>query len=271
MICGQTAAMNAVVLVKQVPDRNSAFRPAGTWIDESSLGYGMNEYDRYAVEAVLALRDSGRVKRTTVITAGPGDAGQVLRTCLAMGVDEGVHLVCAREALADPLAVARALAAATAERNPGFVASGLLAEDSGHGQVGGLVAGLLGYSYASAVTAIRLRGEDLEVERELEGGRMARVRLKLPAVAALQTGANAPRYASLRGIMASRRKPVRRFEPPELAKPPGAGAGLRNLSLRKPTRAASADLIPGPPAKAAADLLERIRAGAGIRLPRSRS
>ena len=263
--------MRAVVLAKQVPDRNSAFRSDGAWIDESSLGYNLNDYDRYAVEAALALKDAGHVEATTVVTAGPPDASQALRTCLAMGVDDGVHLLCPREALADPFAVADAIAAEVKALAPGVVLSGLLAEDSGHGQVGGLVAGLLGYAWASAVTCLRWTEGGLEVERELEGGRMARVALRLPAVVGLQTGANTPRYATLRGVMASRRKPVRRMTPPALQGPPDDAAGLVSVALRKPERMASAEILSGPPREAAAALVDRIRTGAGIRMDGGRS
>ena len=255
--------MNAVALVKQVPDRNSAFRPAGDWIDESSLGYGINDYDRYAVEAALALKEAGHAAETVAVTAGPADAGQVLRSCLAMGVDRGVHLITDRAHLADPFFAARALAGAVSGLDAGVVFAGLLAEDSGHGQVGGLVAGLLGFSFASAVTGLHFRDGCLEVHRELEGGRIAVVELALPAVVAVQTGVNTPRYASLRGIMASRRKPV---EQVELAAP-ADGGGLRRLTLRKPERGASAEILPGSPQEAAAALVSRMRAGAGISFP----
>ena len=180
-----------------------------------------------------------------------------------MGVDRGVHLVTGRAHLADPFFVARALAEAVSKLDPGVVTAGLLAEDSGHGQVGGLVAGLLGYAFASAATGMAFRDGTLEVHRELEGGRNAVVELRLPAVVAVQTGINTPRYASLRGIMASRRKPVERIE---LAAPANGG-GLRRLALQKPERGASAEILPGSPQEAAAALVPRIRAGAGISFP----
>ena len=255
--------MNAVALVKQVPDRNSAFRPAGDWIDESSLGYGINDYDRYAVEAALALKEAGHAAETVAVTAGPADAGQVLRSCLAMGVDRGVHLITDRAHLADPFFVARALADAVSGLDAGVVTAGLLAEDSGHGQVGGLVAGLLGYAFASAATRLHFRDGRLEVHRELEGGRIAVVELRLPAVVAVQTGINTPRYASLRGIMASRRKPVERVE---LAAP-ADGGGLRRVTLSRPERGASAEILQGSPQEVAEALVPRIRSGAGISFP----
>lgn len=258
--------MRVIALMKQVPDRNSAFRAEGSWIDESSLGYGVNDYDRYAVEAALALREEGAASEAVVVTAGPPDAGQAIRTCLAMGMDRAVHLVCPRGSLADPFRVATALAAVVEREEAGVTFAGLLAEDSGHGQVGGLVAGLLGHAYASAVTAIRWRSDRLEVERELEGGRAAVVELDLPAVVAVQTGANLPRYASLRGIMASRRKPVERIESPELAAPEDRDTALRSLRLRRPERAASAERLEGSPDEIAAELIPRLRAGAGIAL-----
>ncbi len=259
--------MNAVALVKQVPDRNSAFRPAGAWIDESSLGYGVNDYDRYAVEAALQLREAGVVEEAVVVTAGPEDAGQAVRTALAMGMDRAVHLVCPRAALHDPFRVARALAGVVGKQDAPIVFAGLLAEDSGHGQVGGLVAGLLGYAYASAVTGVRFREGRLEVDRELENHRVAVVELDLPAVVAVQTGANTPRYASLRGIMASRRKPVERIEAPELQDADGPEATLRPLALGKPERAASAEILEGSADDVAAELIARMRAEAGIGLP----
>ena len=154
-----------------------------------------------------------------------------------------------------------------AKLEPGVVTAGLLAEDSGHGQVGGLVAGLLGYSFASAVTEMHFRDGSLEVHRELEGGRIAVVALRLPAVVAVQTGINTPRYASLRGIMASRRKPVERTDlaPPDDSR--GLRGGLRRLTLQKPERGAGAEILQGSPAEVAAALVPRIRAGAGISFP----
>ena len=125
------------------------------------------------------------------------------------------------------------------------------------------MAGLLGYSFASAATGLHFRNGRLEVHRELEGGRIAVVELRLPAVVAVQTGINTPRYASLRGIMASRRKPVERVE---LAAP-ADGAGLRRLTLARPERGASAEILQGSPQEAAAALVPRMRAGAGVSFP----
>ncbi len=249
--------MNGIALVKQVPDRNSAFRPEGAWIDESSLGYGVNEYDRYAVEAVLRLKESGDLDGTVAVTVGPPDAGQILRTCLAMGVDRAVHVECDRDALADPFAVAKALAAVVERNDPGVVAAGLLAEDSGNAQVGGLVAGLLGFGWASAVTGIELRDGRLVVERELGNNRIAVVSLRLPAVVGVQTGLNAPRYASLRGIMASRRKPV---EKQALA---SEAPKMRRVCLARPEKG-SAEILEGSPDEIAAQAVVRIRAETGV-------
>lgn len=270
------APLNAVALVKQVPDRNSAFRPDAdratedgpVWIDERSLGYGINDYDRYAVEAALRLREDGPVEEVVVVTAGPEEAGQVLRTCLAMGADRAVHLRCERDDLADPFAVAAALSGAVERSGAQIVTAGLLSEDSGHGQVGGLVAGLLGWAWASAVTAIRPEDGRLVVERELDGGRAAVVELRLPAVVAVQTGVNTPRYASLRGIMAARRKPVETLEfgtPPERSG--AAGGSFERFLLERPQRAQTAEILTGSAEETAAELVGRIRSGAGITFP----
>lgn len=238
------------------------------WIDETNLGYGINDYDRYAVEAALRLREDGPVEEVIVVTAGPEEAAQILRTCLAMGADRAVHLRCGRDDLADPFAVAVALAGAVRSSGAQIVTAGLLAEDSGHGQVGGLVAGLLGWAWASAVTAIRPEPGRLVVERELDGGRAAVVELEPPAVIAVQTGVNTPRYASLRGIMAARRKPLETLEFGALPEESGAAAGsFRRFLLERPERAQTAELLTGSAEEAAAELAARIRSGAGITLP----
>ncbi len=250
--------MNGIALVKQVPDRNSAFRPEGAWIDESSLGYGMGEYDRYAVEAVLQLKEAGRVNETVAVTAGPEDAGQILRTCLAMGMDRAVHVVCQRDRLADPFPVAKALARVVEPCDPGVVTAGLLAEDSAGAQVGGLVAGLLGFAWASAVTRIEGKDERLIVERELGNNRIAVVELRLPAVLGVQTGLNTPRYASLRGIMAARRKPLARVEWDD-----GTAIGMRRLRLGRPEKS-RADMLEGAPDEIATRAIQRIRSETGV-------
>ena len=220
------------------------------------------------MEAALRLREDGPVEEVVVVTAGPEEAGQVLRTCLAMGADRAVHLRCERDDLADPFAVAAALSVAVRRSEAQIVTAGLLSEDSGHGQVGGLVAGLLGWAWASAVTAIRPEAGRLVVERELDGGRAAVVALESPAVVAVQTGVNTPRYASLRGIMAARRKPIESLEFGSLLEESGAATGaFRRFLLERPERAQTAELLTGSAEEMAAELVGRIRSGAGITLP----
>ena len=208
------------------------------------------------------------MEEVVAATAGPSDAAQVLRTALAMGADRAVHLRCDRDDLADPFAVAAALAQVVPEQGAGVVFAGLLAEDSGNGQVGGLVAGRLGWAWASAVTAVRFEEGRLLVERELEGSRAAVVELSLPAVVALQTGSNTPRYAGLRGIMAARRKPVVELDFADALRRAGVTpGGFRRVLLRRPERAAKAEILAGSPEEAARELAARIRTGAGIALP----
>lgn len=208
------------------------------------------------------------MEEVVVVTAGPEEAAQILRTCLAMGADRAVHLRCGRDDLADPFAVAAALAGAVRSSGAQIVTAGLLAEDSGHGQVGGLVAGLLGWAWASAVTAIRPEAGRLVVERELDGGRAAVVALELPAVVAVQTGVNTPRYANLRGIMAARRKPIETLEFDARPEGSAAAAGsFRRVRLERPERARTAAMLTGGAEEVAAELVVRVRRGAGITLP----
>src|SRR2546428_12589355 len=137
--------MNALVLIKQVPNTDSPFRinSAGTWVDESSLTYGLSDYDRYALEELLRLKDAGAITELVALTVGPERASSALRTCLATGADRAVHIKDDALAAADPLSVARAIVAAVKDGGFSLILAGLQADDDNYMQICPFVARLL--------------------------------------------------------------------------------------------------------------------------------
>ncbi len=262
--------MKSLVLVKYVPDSNSVFRirSDGNWVDESSLSFNVNEFDRYALEELLALKDAGTVEEVVALTVGPAEASSALRTCLATGADRAIHVKDKALAGADPLSLARVIHAAIKDEELSLILAGLQADDDNYTQVGGLVAGLLDWPCASAAMSLSARGDTLRVERELENNELQVVDLTLPAVVTVQTGINTPRYASLKGIMAAKKKPVATIGLSDLgldaAEVGGDAAKLRTVRLSQPPKGKGAEILSGSADEIAAALVNRIRENTGV-------
>jgi electron transfer flavoprotein beta subunit len=263
--------MKGLVLVKQVPDANSVFRVnhQGDWVDETNLSFAINDYDRYALEELLKLKDAGRLTEVAALTVGPTEAASVLRTCLATGADRAIHVRDDALSGCDPFGLARTIEAAI--RNDGFslVLAGLQADDDNHTQVGGLLAGLLDWPSATAAVGLSFQDDTrLRVERELENNEVQVVDLTLPAVVTVQTGINTPRYASLKGIMAAKKKPLLTVGLAELglaaAEVGGAGARLKSLRLAPPPKGKRAEILTGSPDEIAKALVSKIREKTGV-------
>ena len=263
--------MKSLVLVKQVPNSDSPFRldAAGTWVDESNLTFTLNDYDRYALEEALRLKDAGRLEEVAVLSVGPERAATALRTCLATGADRAIHVKDAALTGADPLAIARVIVAAIGKDGFVLILAGLQADDDNHTQMAGLVARLLGRPCATAVMKLELREDGcLRVERELENNRLQVVDLTLPAVVAVQTGINEPRYASLKGIMAAKKKELRTLALADLGLDPaqaGAQASrLKTIRLAPPPKGKGAEILKGTADEVASELVRRIREKTGV-------
>jgi electron transfer flavoprotein beta subunit len=253
--------MKALVLVKHVPDTNSVFRlnASGTWVDESNLSFTVNDFDRYALEELLKLKDGGKIEEVVALTVGSADAASALRTCLATGADRAIHVKDDSLAGSDPLVRARAIHAAIASEGFSLILGGLQADDDNYAQVGGLVAGLLDWPFASAAVRLTLVDDKtLRVDRELENNEVQVVDLTLPAVVTVQTGMNTPRYASLKGIMAAKKKPVAVISPEKIE------AKLRTLKLAPPPKGKGAEILTGSPEEVAKALVSRIREKTGV-------
>src|SRR6185436_18184369 len=257
--------MKTLVLVKQVPNTDSPFRvnAAGTWVDEGNLTYGLNDYDRYALEEALRLRDKGTVTEVVALSVGPERAATALRTCLATGADRAIHVKDDRLAGADPLSIAKVIAAAIKEDGFSLVFGGLQADDDNYTQTPALLARLLGRPCATAVLKAELVDGGIRVERELENQKVQVVEMTLPAVVAVQTGINEPRYASLKGIMAAKKKEIRTVSLQEIgldaAKVGGSAARLKTVKLAHPPKGKGAEILKGSADEVARELVKRIR------------
>ncbi len=199
--------MNITVCVKRVPDTETRVRIAdeGTSIDSSGVKYVLSPYDEFAVEAALRMKEAAGEGEVTVVSLGDEQATETLRSALAMGADRALLLK--GETTMDGLATARALVSELEGRDDSLVLFGVKAADDDQQQVGPMVATLLGRPCATAVADFRVEDGTITARREVEGG-IEVTELELPAVLTVTKGEFEPRYASLKGIMAAKRKPL---------------------------------------------------------------
>jgi electron transfer flavoprotein beta subunit len=196
-----------VVCIKQVPDTETRIKVAsdGRSIDPGGVTWIMNPYDEFAVEQALLIKEKLGAGEVIVASLGGPGVQTTLRNALAMGADRAIHLRI--DAALDPLGVARALAAEIRPLGAAIVWFGKQAVDDDAAQVGPMVAELLGVPCVTSIATFQLDGTTARVEREVEGGREV-IEAALPAVFTTDKGLNQPRYASLKGIMAAKKKPI---------------------------------------------------------------
>jgi electron transfer flavoprotein beta subunit len=247
--------MKIAVCIKQVPARDWQPRvnESRTWIRDEDASFEMNEPDAYALEEALRMKErhSGEV---VVCSAGPARVSQVVREALARGADRAIHVESDDLASADAFAVAGALAEAMAGEAFDLVLTGLQSDDQGFAQVGVVLAERLGMPHATIIMEVHADGGVLRVKRELEGGWFQSVSMPLPAVLTIQSGINQLRYATLKGIMAAKKKEVRKVAP---SAPPRSLQRIVNLYAPQKTK--QTQIIGGTPAEAARELVKRLR------------
>ena len=252
--------MKIAVCVKQVVTREWQLRvnDQKTWIRDQDASFELNEPDAYALEEALRLKEKhgGEV---VVCCAGPARAAQVIREALARGADRAVHVESDALANADANAVAEALAAAIRDEGVDLVLTGLQSDDQGFGQVGVLLAEKLGMPHATIIMDVQVDGGGLRVKRELEGGWFQWVALPLPALLTIQSGINQLRYATLKGIMAAKKKEIRKAAPAAAAVP-----RQKIVSLYVPEKSKKTQLISGSASEAAKELVRRLREEARV-------
>jgi electron transfer flavoprotein beta subunit len=247
--------MKIAVCIKQVPTRDwqPRLNDAKTWIREQDASYEMNEPDAYALEEALRIREK-QGGDVVVCTAGPARVAQVLREALARGADRAIHVESDALAGADAFVTASALAAAITDERFDLILTGLQSDDQGLAQTGVVLAEKLGLPHATIVMEVQPQDAAVRVKRELEGGWFQWVSMPLPAVLTIQSGINQLRYATLKGIMAAKKKEIRVAAPPAALSPKVKIIGLYVPAKKKTTR-----MLSGSPAEAAAELVKKLR------------
>lgn len=262
--------MRIAVCIKQVPDTEARLRVAkdGRWIEEEDLPFRINESDEYALEEGLTIAEAtgGEV---VVFSLGPARVKEALRKALAQGAARAIHLEDDAFAGGDPLATGRALAAAISREEFDLVLTGSQSDDAGWGGTGSVVAGHLGWPHAWLVMGVEIEeGGSARVTREMEAGMNEIFRLRLPAVLEIQAGINHPRYASLKGIMQAKKKPIDALSAVDLGLAPdevgAAGSRVEIVSVAFPPSGEGATMIEGTAAEAAAILVEKLRQEARV-------
>src|SRR4026209_2514461 len=252
--------MKIAVCIKQVPTREwqPRLNDDKTWIRDQDASFEMSEPDASALEEALRLKEkhSGEV---VVCSAGPARGAPVIREALARGADRAIPGGGAGPARADAFAPSDALAAAMKEENFDLVLTGLQSDDQGFAQVGVILAEKLGRPHATIIMEVQADGGTLRVKRELEGGWFQWVAMPLPAVLTIQSGINQLRYATLKGIMAAKKKEIR-----QVAAPSSTAPLVRIVALAPPEKTKRTQMIEGSPADAAKELVRRLREEARV-------
>jgi electron transfer flavoprotein beta subunit len=254
--------MKIAVCIKQVVTREWQLRvnDQKTWIRDQDASFELNEPDAYALEEALRLKEKhgGEV---VVCSAGPARATQVIREALARGADRAIHVEADALASADGFSVAEAIAAAIKDERFDLVLTGLQSDDQGFGQVGVVLAEKLGMPHATIIMEVQASdqpstgsAQGLRVKRELEGGWFQWISLPLPALLTIQSGINQLRYATLKGIMAAKKKEIRKVTPSLTGE-----ATQRIVGMYFPEKGKKTQMIAGSAGEAAKDLVRRLR------------
>ncbi|MDJ0656784.1 MAG: electron transfer flavoprotein subunit beta/FixA family protein [Xanthomonadales bacterium] len=248
------------VCIKQVPAKDSpiAINEDGRWIREDDLKYELCGPDEYALEAAIQIKEQhgGEV---VAVSLGPARSTDVLRTALAKGADRAVHIQLDAPEVTPPLPAAKALAEALSKESFDLILSGLQSDDQGFGQTGVIVAELLGIAHTTVVVDLEVTDGEVKVKRELEGGWYQSLSLPLPAMLAIQSGINTPRYASFKGIIAAKKKPLESV--PAAA---STEAHQQTLKIYVPEKTKDTQFLEGDPDDAAQALIAKLKTEAGI-------
>ncbi len=203
--------MKLLVCIKQVPDMESRFKvnSSGDWFVDADLAYRMNEYDEFAVEQAVQLREQlGDAAELTVLSIGPDRVVEAIKKALAMGGDRGVHIKDPAAHSKDPWQIASIIAAYARSSKFDLIFTGMQSQDRASGQVGPTVAELLGHACATTLVDFSCVDGTITAKRELEGGVKGVVRLHTPALVTCQLGLNVPRYPTLPNIMKAKKKEI---------------------------------------------------------------
>lgn len=250
--------MKIVVCIKQVPAKDAPLHIAegGAWIRETDIGFETNEPDSYALEEALRLKEKhgGEV---IALSMGPERVKQTIKEALAKGADRGIHIADDAFHQLDPLSSARALGAAIKKENPDLVLTGLQSDDHGFGQTGVLLAELLDRPHATIIMSIEVTDGRMKLKRELEAGWFQWMECPLPAVLSIQSGINKVRYASLKGIMAAKKKQIDSVGRADLGISIEPTQKVERIYV--PQKAKKTEILGGSAKEAASKLIEKLK------------
>lgn len=250
--------MKIVVCLKQVPDMESKFKIVDDKkIDESQVAFKINDFDNYAVEAALQLKEKNGGE-VIIVTAGPERASKDIRQAFAMGADWGIQIQDPAIESGDNFVVASALKKAIDSiGGVDLVLTGVQAEDDQSAVTGVMLADMLGLPHCTNVVKLDLAGTAMTVNRELEGGLNEVIGLSAPAVLSIQSGINEPRYPTLPGIMKAKKKRLDVKKAADL----GVSATSKTAFMKMffPVSEHKAEIITGDPASAAAKLVDKLK------------
>jgi electron transfer flavoprotein beta subunit len=248
--------MKVLVPVKRVVDFNVKIRVKadGTGVDLANVKMSMNPFDEIAVEEAIRLKEASKATEVVVVSIGPAQAQETLRTAMAMGADRAILIKA--EGTVEPLAVAKLLKEVIATEAPGLVILGKQAIDDDANQTGQMLAALLGWSQATFASKLELGDGRAKVTREVDGGLQA-IEVKLPAIVTADLRLNEPRYASLPNIMKAKKKPLEEKAPADYGV--GIEPRLKVLATEEPPVRKA-----GVKVASVAELVERLRNEAGV-------
>jgi electron transfer flavoprotein beta subunit len=248
--------MKILVPVKRVVDYNVKIRvkPDGSGVDLANVKMSMNPFDEIAVEEALRHKEAGKASEVIVVSIGPQQASETIRTALAMGADRGILVK--TDIIVEPLAVAKILKGVVEGEQPGLVILGKQAIDDDSNQTGQMLAALLGWPQGTFASKIAIGEGTVEVTREVDGG-LQMVDLTLPAIVTTDLRLNEPRYASLPNIMKAKKKPIDEKSPADF----GVDVTPR-LKVLRTTEPAGRKA--GVKVASVAELVEKLKNEAGV-------
>ena len=248
--------MKVLVPVKRVVDYNVKIRVKsdGSGVELANVKMSMNPFDEIAVEEALRLKEAGKATEVVVVSIGPAQASETIRTGLAMGADRGILVK--TDTSVEPLGVAKILKKIAEDEKPGLIILGKQAIDDDSNQTGQMLAALLGRPQGTFASEVTVEGDSVIVKREVDGG-LQTIDVKLPAVVTTDLRLNEPRYASLPNIMKAKKKPLDKKTPADFGV--DTSPRLKVLKTEEPSGRKA-----GVKVKSVAELVEKLKTEAGV-------
>lgn len=250
--------MKILICIKQVPDMESKFKAnaAGNWYEETDLAWRMNEYDEFAVEQAVQLKEQVGEADLTVLCIGSDRVKETMKKALAMGCDRGVHIADDESYLKDSYAIASLIAGFAKDQGFDLIFTGMQSQDRGSAQVGVLIAEMLGIPSLTTLVEFSYTDGTVNAKRELEGGTRAKVSCSTPALVTCQLGLNTPRYPTLPNIMKAKKKELISTPVAELSP---AASLLETLQMAPPEKKGGGLVLEGDPADLADQLIQILK------------